>query len=655
MAMASEHPVVLLATTRPEGDPLEGAWRSVSADQPVSIINLGPLRTSEAREMAVGFARANQDQLAQCLERAAGNPLFLEQLLQNVAENAASVVPGSIQSLVLARMDRLDPPDKRALQAASVFGQRFSLAALRHLLEVPGYDCAGLVGHQLIRPEGEDFLFAHALIRDGVYESILTASRKRMHLKAAEWFAASDIVLRAEHLHLAEDLRAARAYLDAARLELSNYRTEQAIALLEKGSQLAQEPDDRFGLALTLGEAQHHIGAQDAALDAYTRALEAATDDTALCHAWLGLAGVKRIIEDLDGALADLDAAEAAARSLGLKAEEARAHYLRGNVLFPRGDTEGCLREHSLALELARDADSAELQAAALSGIGDAEYMRGRFHSARERFTECLQISLEHGFGRTEVANRPMLAITSMWWGESRDAVEIASEAIAAAQRVGSRRAEMVAADAAYLAHIMRGELDLARPHAERSLELARRMGARRFEAEALAFCAELDFLEGHRVEALAKAHDAVKIDREVGNSYMGPTILGVLVLVTDDAEERRAASADAEALLDAGSISHNHLFFRIFAIDAFLNAAAFDEAEYHAGKLAGFCPEEPSPHVMFYAHRGSALARLGRGERSAELATEVSRIIAEGERMEQSRAVAGLQWARDVLESSTP
>ena len=59
------------------------------------------------------------------MERAAGNPLFLEQLLYHAEEIAEAGVPGSVQSLVQARIDRLDPADRAALQAASVLGQRF--------------------------------------------------------------------------------------------------------------------------------------------------------------------------------------------------------------------------------------------------------------------------------------------------------------------------------------------------------------------------------------------------------------------------------------------------------------------------------------------------------------------------------------------------
>jgi hypothetical protein len=57
------------------------------------------------------------------VQRAEGNPLFLEQLLRNVREHGDGDVPASIQSLVLARIDRLPPADKQAVQAASVLGQ----------------------------------------------------------------------------------------------------------------------------------------------------------------------------------------------------------------------------------------------------------------------------------------------------------------------------------------------------------------------------------------------------------------------------------------------------------------------------------------------------------------------------------------------------
>ena len=92
----------------------------------------------------------------------------------------------------MTRMDNLEPDDQLALQAASVLGQRFSVDVLQYLINAPEYDCRGLVKHFLVRPEGSGFLFAHALVRDGVYSSLLKGRRASLHRRAAEWYASRD-------------------------------------------------------------------------------------------------------------------------------------------------------------------------------------------------------------------------------------------------------------------------------------------------------------------------------------------------------------------------------------------------------------------------------------------------------------------------------
>ena len=99
--------------------------------------------------------------------------MFLEQLLRNVEESGDEDVPATIQSLVLARIDRLTERDKRALQAASAIGQRFALDTLQALVDDPEYSCSQLIERHLVRPEGDEYLFAHALIQEGVYASLL--------------------------------------------------------------------------------------------------------------------------------------------------------------------------------------------------------------------------------------------------------------------------------------------------------------------------------------------------------------------------------------------------------------------------------------------------------------------------------------------------
>jgi predicted ATPase len=120
---------LMVMTSRIEGDPVDAAWRASCRGTPFATIDLGPLRRDEALSLAGSFMDATQRVAAACIERAGGNPLFLEQLLRNAEEGTADAVPPSIQSLVLARMDRLAASDRHAFQAAAVIGQRFSLVS----------------------------------------------------------------------------------------------------------------------------------------------------------------------------------------------------------------------------------------------------------------------------------------------------------------------------------------------------------------------------------------------------------------------------------------------------------------------------------------------------------------------------------------------
>ena len=213
--------VVLIMTSRIEGDPIDGAWRSAARDSPLTTVDLAPLRKEEAVALAGEYFDAANVFAMTCVERAEGNPLFLDQLLRSAEDATDDSVPSSVQSLVLARMDSLEALDKSALQAASVIGQRFSLDLLRHLINSPQYTCAGLVEHTLVRLDGEDYLFAQALIREGVY-----AYR-------AEEFARKALELRPT----------ASNYAQLAMILASNGKTDECERVLAEG--LRRFPDDR--------------------------------------------------------------------------------------------------------------------------------------------------------------------------------------------------------------------------------------------------------------------------------------------------------------------------------------------------------------------------------------------------------------------------
>jgi len=632
-ATVAQCSAVLVLTARPAGHAFDESWRA-AAGAPYALVDLLALSVSESHVMAASFPGAAADLASRCIARAAGNPLFLEQLLGNAEESdetGETGVPGTVRSLVQARMDRLHAVDRTVLQAASVLGQLFEKDALEYLVDGAGAALEPLVTSLLLRRQGAGFLFHHALIRDAVYDGLLKSRRRELHRRAAQWYAERDPLLRAEHLDRAMDCEAARAYCDAARSQARAHRHESALRLVERGLQLARESSERVALECLRGDILHDVGDMRSALAAFEAALEVAVSDAQRCQAWIGRATVKRVTDDLDGAWADLHLAAGVAAAQGFQREAARIHFLRGNLCFPRGDIEGCVREHGRSLALAREAHDAEQEAAALGGLGDAEYMRGRMISAHDAFSRCIELCEGHGFGRIAVANLPMRAITAWFAGKTQAGLEAALASVAAAEKVRHLRALAVAHHAAWHCLHDLAEWDRAWEHVEPALRCARELKSKRFEGEALALRAELHRIAGRGREALDDIAEALSISRETGMAYLGAHYLGVLARVTDDIDVFESALAEAQALLTAGAVSHNHFLFRRDAIEACIDRRRWDAAEHHAAALEEYARREPSLFSAFYVGRARALVSYGRGDRNAALIKELQRIRQEG------------------------
>ena len=106
------------------------------------------------------------------------------------ADAVATALPVSVQSLLTARVDRLALQDRTLLQAAAVIGRRFDprlLAAVEGESEVESR-LAAMQALDLVHPDGKfgDYSFKHALVRDALYQSLLTGPRTALHLKIAE-------------------------------------------------------------------------------------------------------------------------------------------------------------------------------------------------------------------------------------------------------------------------------------------------------------------------------------------------------------------------------------------------------------------------------------------------------------------------------------
>ncbi len=138
------------------------------------------------------------------LNRAAGNPLFMEELTHSLLENGSIQrtgdqyvlskkpsdlqVPDTIQGIIAARMDRLEENLKRIMQVASVIGREFAfriLQAISDMREDLKSELLNLQGLELIYekslfPELE-YVFKHALTQEVAYNSLLSNRRKEIH------------------------------------------------------------------------------------------------------------------------------------------------------------------------------------------------------------------------------------------------------------------------------------------------------------------------------------------------------------------------------------------------------------------------------------------------------------------------------------------
>ena len=116
-----------------------------------TTIALEPLTPDETRELVSALlpngngsaANGNADLVPQVAERSAGNPLFVEEMINRIREEGSQDVqtlPESVHAVLAARLDSLSAPERRVLQHASVVGQTFWDGSLSGLEDEEGID-----------------------------------------------------------------------------------------------------------------------------------------------------------------------------------------------------------------------------------------------------------------------------------------------------------------------------------------------------------------------------------------------------------------------------------------------------------------------------------------------------------------------------------
>lgn len=672
---------LLVMTSRYQGAPLDPSWRAAMHGAPLTTIDLGPLTRTEGQELgrqiattrrlalpepAASTTDAKPDPVAHCVERAAGHPLFIEQLLlaaeaapERSSGETGSSMPEMIQSVVLARLDALPRPARAALQAASILGQHFGRDALAGLLggdPVPEI----LLAHRLLRPDGSDLAFAHALIRDAVLASLPSVHRRRLHQTAAAWYAACDPVLQARHLALAGSPEAAAVHLTAARGLLANCEHAQAAALADAGLALTTEPLLRAELMLTAGEGLTRSGETAQAVARFAEAAALAGVESGaevepqrrssarvvLARALLGRARSLTFLEQPEAALETLAAAEAEARAAGDVDLAADIRFERGNVLFNLARLDECLATHSALAKQARSSGSLRHQALAEGGLGDAEYLRGRMVTAHGHFRRCVELLEQSDLSARVPAHLAMQAWTAFFCNRVAEGIADAERALALARATHDAHAEGVVQGALVPMLLANGQISNARDEAERALTHARRLGAPRQIADALTGLAEAHGLAGERELARRLLDQARGVLGRPGLPYAGAIIHGLLARFADDEIQRRAAIDAGDGLLDSASISHNCLLYHQAAIDAWLEARDWARIEHHARALVEYTAAEPLPWADFHIRRARALAAAGRGQADP---ARLHQLIDEGRHAGLHLSLAALEQAAGV------
>jgi class 3 adenylate cyclase len=274
----STGPVLIVGTTRPGREGLP-------AGETVTLEPLGDVDAAELIDRALG-APLDASARELVVRHAEGNPFFLEEVLSDLLDTrrltrrnggwsldgAALAIPDSVQAVLAARIDLLDPAAQDALRAAAVIGRSFSPAGLAALVGSAA-EVRTLVERGFVRATDPELVFKHALTREVAYSGLPKAERARRHAAYAQWFEgveASDRRAGTLAYHYAEavdpgiaelawrdrddefaSLRtSALRWLErAAELALGRFDLEDALGLLRRAAELApDEPELRHSI-----------------------------------------------------------------------------------------------------------------------------------------------------------------------------------------------------------------------------------------------------------------------------------------------------------------------------------------------------------------------------------------------------------------------
>ena len=433
--------VLIVCTARPEFFDARAAWGGGLRDS--TSIRLSPLPEHESLQLVealVGAGGLPTELTRRIVERAEGNPFYVEEILQmlidrdaiarenggwSVRERVDEVeLPDSIHGVIASRVDLLDAASREALRRCSVMGRVFWPSAVGVDDEV----IAALERKALVweHPEStvagmREFAFKHALTQDVTYSTLPRAERRELHRRVGLWV---------------EDVAPGR---EAEMAEVAAYHLDRALEYGER------DPDVRARcceLLLVGGEAALVRVAVDSAARPLARAVELAADPRQRIRGLVGVGRANLMSAHLEQSHARFAEARREAEALGDRRLLADALSWLSRASWITGRWQDALPEATSAVEALAGLEETPQLARALARLSQLEMLNG-LPRAEERAQEAIAVARKVGDLHAELNARSNLLVTIVNRGVPLDIEEsrsIISRAVASGDALEAHR-----------------------------------------------------------------------------------------------------------------------------------------------------------------------------------------------------------------------
>jgi class 3 adenylate cyclase/tetratricopeptide (TPR) repeat protein len=617
--LSRDAPIFLLCLARPELRDRRPDWAGGLLN--ATTVLLEPLSRGETDDLIrelLGSTVLPEAFRARIADAADGNPLFVEEMLVMLREssNGDVSVPPTIQALLAARLDQLEPSERAVLERGSVEGKVFHRAAVLALAPEEaelGARLTSLVRKELVRPEratlsGEEaYRFRHLLIRDAAYEAVPKSVRAELHERFADW-----LELRGNDLVEQEEV--VGSHLERA----YRYRIELG-PLDEHGRELAARAADRLGSA---GMRANDRGDASAAASLLGRATELLLADDP---------GRLELRIELGRALNEGGELERAAAVLAETVDESA---VRGDVRL-----ESLARVQGVYVAVAMGGD-----------------MNAALGEARRAVTALANCGDEAALAQAET----LLGTLQFWLGDSATAETSLQQALEHARSGGRSRDE---ADALswLLVVALFGLMPVQEAFRRCEVILEQVRGTRSMlEAQSLLSGGVLYAMRGEFDRARAFVNDALSINLELGNRVtwgaQSAEVAKVELLAGDPPAAERVARAAYESLAQLGEKGYLSLLAARLARAVYLQGRYEEAEQFTRASEAAAAPDDVSSQCEWRAVRALICARTGQLDAAENLAREALHLIEGTDYLDQhADALVGLAEILHLSDQTEP